>query len=308
MSTLIDLKGINFSYGQINALNNIDLSIGPGIFGLLGPNGAGKTTLMKVLLGFLSPSSGQGSILGFDLKSHKKEIRRRIGYMPENECLLPNVDAVAFTAYLGELSGMPKQEAMKRAHEVLYFVGLEDARYRKIDTYSTGMKQRLKMAQAIVHDPQLLFLDEPTSGMDPKGRMEILEIIRDIGAKKSMNIIFSSHLLADIETTCETVIILNHGRIAATHQVKNTLMENQHLIELRVLGNKDAFKKNLQTRKYQFSQPDEQTFLIALSNVKTSQDIFLSALESNAQICHLKQIKHTLEDAFNNAVEEPHVH
>ena len=170
MNNIIELKNINFCYGQFKAIDNVSLAVEKGIYGLLGPNGAGKTTLMKVILGFLIPEKGDGKVLDFNIRREFTVIREKIGYMPEIDCLIPGMDAVSLTAYLGELSGMPKQEAIKRAHEVLYYVGLEESRYRNVDTYSAGMKQRLKLATALVHDPELLFLDEPTSGMDPQAR------------------------------------------------------------------------------------------------------------------------------------------
>jgi len=186
MEDIIRLENIRFRYGDVEAVRDVSLALPPGIFGLLGPNGAGKTTLMKLLLGFLRPASGNGTVMGQPLGEGQKPLRRLIGYMPESDCLISGLDAVSLTAYLGELSGMPRQEAMKRAHDVLYYVGLEESRYRQVETYSTGMKQRLKLAQSLVHDPKLLLLDEPTSGMDPAGRQEMLELIRDIAGQGSM--------------------------------------------------------------------------------------------------------------------------
>jgi ABC-2 type transport system ATP-binding protein len=196
----------------VKALEGVSLDLSQGAVGLLGPNGAGKSTLIRILLGFLSPDKGGGSVLGYDIKDEQRKIRRYVGYMPEDDCFIPGLDAVSFTSYLGELSGMPRQEAMKRAHEVLYYVGLEESRYRKLETYSSGMKQRLKLAQALVHDPKLIFLDEPTSGLDPNGRSEILELIMDISSKKDIQVLISSHILPDIELTCKYVVILNKGR------------------------------------------------------------------------------------------------
>lgn len=184
--SLLLLKDISYSYGKVKALDGVNLLLNPGVYGLLGPNGAGKSTLMKLLLGFLPFQAGEGSLLGCDVRREKALLRRRVGYMPEGECLVPEMSGVEVTAYLGELSGMEGTEAMKRAHEVLYYVGFGEERYRKASTYSTGMKQKLKLAQAIVHDPPLLFLDEPTSGMDPQGRKELLELVREMAALKRM--------------------------------------------------------------------------------------------------------------------------
>ncbi len=166
--------------------------------------------------------------------------------MPEDDCLIPGIDAVSFTSYLGELSGMPKQEAMKRAHEVLFYVGLEESRYRKLETYSSGMQQRLKLAQAIVHDPRLIFLDEPTSGLDPQGRGDILELITDISSRKDIQVLISSHILSDIETTCSYVVIFNKGRVAAEGKVSDLKQIDYSLFELRVFGEGRSFSRNLE--------------------------------------------------------------
>jgi len=211
----IELKDLSFRYGRIVALEGVTVSLGEGAVGLLGPNGAGKSTLLRILLGFLVPERGEGSVLGFDIRRDKDMIRRSVGYMPESDCFVAGMDAVTFTSYFGELSGMPRQEAMKRAHEVLFYVGLGEARYRLLDQYSAGMKQRLKLAQALVHDPKVLFLDEPTSNLDPTGRNEVLELIRDVSRNKGIQVLLSSHILADIESICGSVVILNKGRVAA---------------------------------------------------------------------------------------------
>ncbi len=165
--------------------------------------------------------------------------------MPEDDCFIPGMDAVTFTAYFGELSGMPRQEAMKRAHEVLFYVGLEESRYRLLDTYSAGMKQRLKMAQALVHDPKLLFLDEPTSNLDPQGRMEVLELIEDIASHKDIQVLLSSHILADIETLCSSVVILNKGRLAAEGRLEDLRAVDYSLFEVRVKGEDGGFRRDL---------------------------------------------------------------
>ena len=187
----------------------------PGAVGLLGPNGAGKSTMIKALLGFIVPDRGRMRVLGLDVAEAPLEIRARVGYMPESDAHIPGMNAVSFVAYCGELAGLPRVDAMQRAHEVLFYVGLGEARYRNVETYSTGMKQRIKLAQALVHDPDLLFLDEPTNGMDPKGRDEMLELVRDLAHNKGVNLILSSHLLPDVEYTCDHVVVMDKGAIAA---------------------------------------------------------------------------------------------
>jgi ABC-2 type transport system ATP-binding protein len=303
MEKLIELQNIDFSYGNGKAVNNVSLGIGTGIYGLLGPNGAGKTTLMKILLGFLAPSAGNGKVMGFDITNDRRSIRERIGYMPENDCLMPGMDGVTLTAYLGELSGMPRQEAIKRAHEVLYYVGLEESRYRKVETYSAGMKQRLKLAQALVHDPQLLFLDEPSSGMDPKGRTEMLDLIKDISMKNSMNIIISSHLLPDIETTCQHVIIMNKGSIAYQRDVKDALQEEKYkTYELKLKGDTALFLERLKELNCTVTSNDRGLHTVLLPLDKSTSDLFKVALETKTQIRHFQHSQTTLEDTFVTAI------
>src|SRR2546425_12440117 len=212
---LVEFKDLVVSYGAVPALSGVSGAFPPGPTGLLGPNGAGKTTLLKTLLGFLEPDSGMINAFGLDPTKRPLDVRRRIGYMPEVDCHLPGMTAAAFVAFAGELSGLPRDEAISRAHEVLYYVGLGEARYRRVDTYSTGMKQRVKLAQALVHDPDLLLLDEPTNGLDPQGREEMLTLIADVAGRRQMSLILCSHLLRDVERVCETGILVNQGQVAA---------------------------------------------------------------------------------------------
>ncbi len=305
---MIKLENISFSYGKIEAISNVSLSLPAGIFGLLGPNGAGKTTLMKLLLGFLVPASGRGEVMGQALAVKQKSLRRGIGYMPESDCLIPGMDAVSLTAYLGELSGMPRQEAMKRAHDVLYYVGLEESRYRLVDTYSTGMKQRLKLAQALVHDPKLLLLDEPTSGMDPVGRKEMLELIRDIAKKESMNIIISSHLLPDIESTCKQVVIMNRGQIVAEESIAGLKKDNFNVFEVKVVGDQEPFFTNLRLRHCRVEEKDQGIFHILLPGDMAPAALFQTACKTGVQIRHFRQSRTSLEDAFMDVIREADGH
>ena len=212
--SVVELDRVTVRYGSNVALRDVQAVFPSGAVGLLGPNGAGKSTMIKSLLGFVVPDEGQMRVLGLDVRTSPLRIRGRVGYMPESDAHIPGMNAVSFVAYCGELAGLPRADAMQRAHEVLYYVGLGEARYRNVEQYSTGMKQRIKLAQALVHDPDLLFLDEPTNGMDPKGRDEMLELIRDIAHNKGLNLILSSHLLPDVEYTCDHVVVMDKGAIA----------------------------------------------------------------------------------------------
>ena len=195
----VRLDKVSVVYGRNPALKDVSAVFPKGAVGLLGPNGAGKSTMLKSLLGFIAPNKGTLEVLGLNVADKPLEIRARLGYMPETDGHIPGMNAVTFVAYCGQLAGLPKTDAMQRAHEVLYYVGLGEARYRNVETYSTGMKQRIKLAQALVHDPDLLFLDEPTNGMDPKGREEMLELVRDLARHKGGSLSLSSHVMPDVE-------------------------------------------------------------------------------------------------------------
>ena len=298
----IEVKDLHFYYGKIKALDGVSVNLPQGAIGLLGPNGAGKSTLIRVLLGFLSPVKGTGRVLKYDIKSQQSLIRRYVGYMPENDCLIPGMDAVSFTAYLGELSGMPRQEAMKRAHEVLFYVGLEESRYRNLETYSSGMKQRLKLAQAMVHDPKLIFLDEPTSGLDPKGRNEILDLIMDISSKKDIQVLISSHILSDIENTCTYVVILNQGKLAAEGNIQDLKQINYHLYELKVHGEKNDFLQKLQEMHCKVDSMEDGLIKVYMPPKKSPQDIFRIAAAEQVQIRHFVKSQTSLEDLFAKVV------
>jgi ABC-2 type transport system ATP-binding protein len=209
------------TFGGQRALDNVTLQVMPGSIGLLGPNGAGKSTFMKCLLQLQPITSGSARLLGREVGLEGREIRKRVGYAPEQNCHIPGMAGCEYVAYCAQLSGLPFQAARQRAHEMLDFVGLGQERYRKVDTYSTGLKQRLKLAQAIVHDPELIFLDEPTNGLDPKGQGQILELIRSLWQTYGITVILSSHMLNDVERVCEQIIIIARGRVLVHDTLEN---------------------------------------------------------------------------------------
>src|SRR6188474_3001825 len=253
---------LSVRYGKNLALNDVTAVFPPGAVGLLGPNGAGKSTLLKSLLGFLVPEKGSMKVLDLDVATAPLEIRERIGYMPESDAHIPGMNAVSFVAYCAELSGLPRADAMQRAHEVLYYVGLGEARYRNVETYSTGMKQRIKLAQALVHDPDLLFLDEPTNGMDPKGREEMLELVRDIAYNKRLNLIFSSHLLPDVEYTCDYVVVMDKGSVATEGPIASLKGQGGRVFELRVKGDAAAFVSVLSAAGLECHETEEDVMRV----------------------------------------------
>src|SRR5215203_4423993 len=265
---VVQADHLSVRYGNNFALNDVTAVFPPGAVGLLGPNGAGKSTLLKSLLGFLVPEKGSMKVLGLDVARSPLEIRERIGYMPESDSHIPGMNAVSFVAYCGQLSGLPGVDAMQRAHEVLYYVGLGEARYRNIETYSTGMKQRIKLAQAIVHDPDLLFLDEPTNGMDPKGRDEMLELIRDLAHHKNVNLILSSHLLPDVEYTCDHVVVVDKGTVATAGPIEALKGTRGRVYELRVKGDQARFITVLRGEGLDCHDTDEDVIRVFVPEVE----------------------------------------
>jgi ABC-2 type transport system ATP-binding protein len=209
---IITTAGLNMSFGTVRALQDVDLAIPAGRIGLVGANGAGKSTLIKILLGMLKPASGTSEVYGTSAQRHPLAVRSRVGYMPEGDCFPADQTAADFVSYTAELGGLPASESRQRASEVLTLVGLAEERFRNLGEFSTGMKQRAKLAQAIVHSPQLVLLDEPASGLDPDGREDMLNLINRLG-DFGMSVVFSSHVLGDIERTCDWVVMLNEGRL-----------------------------------------------------------------------------------------------
>jgi ABC-2 type transport system ATP-binding protein len=233
---IIRTSGITKKFDAVTALDDISLRIPAGATGLLGPNGAGKSTLIRVLIGLLEPTRGSGTVLGKEITTEGFDIRQRIGYMPEHECLILDMDAVAFCTFMGQMVGMPRPDALQRAHEVLHYIGVGEERYRKISTYSTGMRQKIKLAQALVHDPDLLLLDEPTNGLDPKGRDEMLALIRALAHDEKKNLLLSSHLLPDVEYVCDNVVIMSSGQILKQGNIKEMLIASKTSLSVRIKG------------------------------------------------------------------------
>jgi ABC-2 type transport system ATP-binding protein len=304
--SVVTLEGVTVSYGTQAALNDVTTTFTAGAVGLLGPNGAGKSTMIKSLLGFVVPNQGRMHVLGLDVAQAPLEIRARVGYMPENDAHIPGMNAVSFVAYCGELSGLPRVDAMQRAHEVLFYVGLGEARYRNVETYSTGMKQRIKLAQALVHDPDLLLLDEPTNGMDPKGRDEMLELVRDLARNKGVNVIVSSHLLPDIEYTCTQVVVMDKGRVVAQGPIDGLKQPRGQVFELRVKapGGSALFIETLRAAGLECHATDDDVMRVFVPGEDGARRVFALAAAEQVQVRHLRPSVPTLEDVFAQAVGE----
>jgi len=300
----VQLDRVSVKYGRNWALRDVTATFARGAVGLLGPNGAGKSTMIKALLGFVMPEQGEMRVLGMSVRTSPLGIRGRIGYMPETDAHIPGMTAVAFVAYCGELAGLPRSDAMQRAHEVLYYVGLGEARYRNVETYSTGMKQRIKLAQALVHDPDLLFLDEPTNGMDPKGRDEMLELVRDIAHNKGLDLILSSHLLPDVEYACDHVVVLDKGSVAAQGPIQALKGHGGQVFELRVKGDTDRFVEAMRGAGLDCHATDEDIMRVFVADGRNAQFLFQLAAREGVQVRHLRASVPTLEDVFARAVGE----
>ena len=304
---VVTLDHVTVTYGTNRALRDVTASFAAGAVGLLGPNGAGKSTMIKSLLGFIVPDQGQMRVLGLDVATSPLEIRARVGYMPENDAHIPGMNAVSFVGYCGELAGLPRVDAMQRAHEVLFYVGLGEARYRNVETYSTGMKQRIKLAQALVHDPDLLFLDEPTNGMDPKGRDEMLELIKDLAHNKGVNLILCSHLLPDVEYTCDAVVVMDKGAVATSGPIAALKQPRGRVYELRVKtpgGGLEPFLEQLRLAGLESHATDEDVMRVFVPGDGGAQALFALASAAHVQVRHLRPSVPTLEDVFAHAVGE----
>ena len=300
---LFELQNLTKTYGRVTALNGLSVTTPEGAIGLLGPNGAGKTTMIRALMGLIKLDSGSGSVFDLDIRRSRLDVRQIVGFVPEDECLFPGVDGVEFVAYAGEISGMGRTDALQRAHEVLDYVGLGEARYRKVESYSTGMKQRLKIASAVIHDPKLVILDEPTNGMDPAGRLEILELARDLARRKGMSLLFSSHLMPDVEAVCDHVIVLGKGRLLAQGSVADLTRSERPIFEVRVKGDNAAFGRRLEGLGGTV-EPRHGSLLVELPGGGSPEWIWRAAVDAGEQVRTLKPLRNTLEEVFFKAVAE----
>jgi ABC-2 type transport system ATP-binding protein len=307
MSDVVVLERVEVRYGATRALRDVNAAFPAGAVGLLGPNGAGKSTLLKSLLGFIPPTTGRLQVLDLNVADRPLEVRARLGYMPETDGHIPGMNAVTFVAYCGQLAGLPRADAMQRAHEVLFYVGLGEARYRNLETYSTGMKQRIKLAQALVHDPDLLFLDEPTNGMDPKGRDEMLALVRDLAHNKGINLILSSHLLPDVEYVCDYVVVLDKGAVATSGPIEALKGPAGRIYELRIKGELAPFLAALRGVGMECHETDEDVMRVFVPGQsgkpgEDQQRICELAMRAQVQVRHLRPSVPTLEDVFARAV------
>src|SRR5580698_2706851 len=303
MNPVLELDGLGVRFGQREILKDLRISLSGRTIGLLGPNGAGKSTLIQTLVGFVRPSAGTARVLGHDIRRELKPIRSLIGYMPENDCFVANMTAVAFTRMMGELSGLPRDAALERAHEALFYVGLGEARYRMLGTYSLGMKQLAKLAQAIVHGPRLLILDEPTNGLDPPARQRMIRLIHEMRDSGEMHLVLCSHLLRDVEETCEEVLILKAGRIVHYSNLEEERRANKRFVELETRGNDTGFADALSSLGCECATAGFGRLKMVLPVGFEMREIYRLAAERDLQLRRLNYRRDTLEDIFLKAME-----
>ncbi len=299
---LISLENVYVQYGRQKALNGVTCSIDGGSIGLLGPNGAGKSTLMKALLGFVTPVAGSVKVFGLEMPRRFLEVRQRLGYMPEREVVSPNVSAVSFLTYCGCLYGMSRVDAMERAHELLNYVGMDDNRYRNTETYSTGMLQRVKFASALIHDPKILLLDEPTNGLDPEGRIDMLNLIRDLPQRRDMTIILSSHLLPDVEHVCDRIVMIAKGEVVRDGTRDEITRVRDGLFEVRVRDKVDAFIQALGATGCEVRQEQNGNLTVSKPASMDTSVFFEVARAQGTHLRHVRPLKHSIEEAFMTAV------
>jgi ABC-2 type transport system ATP-binding protein len=299
---VIDLHGLSVSFGRRQILKNLRGDLRGKAIGLLGPNGAGKTTLIHTLLGFHAPSAGTAQIFGMDIIDQTKQIRSLIGYMPERDSFIAKMSAVHFVRLMGELSGLPSEAALERAHEALFYVGLGEARYRRLETYSLGMKQLAKLAQAIVHGPRLIFLDEPTNGLDPPARLRMIKLIREIRDSGHAHIVLSSHLLLDVEECCDEILILKDGQIAVYCNLEEERKSNRKFLMLETRGDQEKFVKAIQQLGCEYAISGDRLKIVLQEGVEV-RDLYRLAEEQQVQLRRLSYKRDSLEDIFLKAME-----
>jgi ABC-2 type transport system ATP-binding protein len=305
---LVELEGLRVRFGAKAVLDGLTATLCGRAIGLLGPNGAGKTTLLHTLLGFHRPAEGRARVLGWDVATQVQAIRQATGYMPENDALVAGMTAIRLTAMLGELSGLPPEAALERAHEALTWAGLGEARYRPVGTYSQGMRQMAKLAQAVVHGPELLVLDEPTNGLDPPVRQRMIALIKEIRDSGATRIILSSHLLKDVEDCCDEVLILKRGKVAATCDLEEERRANRKFLELEILGDCEPLVAMARERGCECAVAGGGRLKMILPEGIEVRDLYAVAAEHDIQIRRLASKRDSLQDIFLKAMEEGHGH
>ena len=297
VTPVITARNLRKMYGPHLALDDVNLDIPPGAVGILGPNGAGKSTLFKCLLGLITTTSGDGTVLGYDIRTEGDKIRSRIGYMPEYDALAPGLSAIDQVRYAGELLGMNPAHATRRAHEVLQYVGLKDQRYRKIETYSTGMKQAAKLACALVHDPDVLICDEPTNGLDQRAREFMLQTLRRTVSEGNRSVLMSSHVMDDVQEVCDRIVMIHKGRIVVQRRIEDLARQIEREIEISVWGGASRMQQELESRGFEVRRLG-RVLRVDRANDSTTREILKAAVAADVQVRQMQEYEPDLEDIF----------
>jgi ABC-2 type transport system ATP-binding protein len=300
----IEIENLVVHYGKHRVLDGITTNFQGTSVGLLGPNGSGKSTLIKTLLGFLKPTEGTARVMGFDVRTEAMKIRQIVGYMPEHESYIKGLSAVRLLRYMGELAGLTPQDAMERAHEVLYYVGLGEMRYRPVNTYSLGNQQRVKLAQALVHGPKILILDEPTNALDPEGRDEMLRLVKDISEISGAHVVMCSHILQDVEYCCDAVTVMNRGNIVLNGMMEDLKKEDLRVYDIRIQGDHEKFLGALAAAGWSCDETDRGIIRVQLPEGEGTKSLFRIARDLGVQLRHFHYKRDSLEEIFVNALQE----
>jgi ABC-2 type transport system ATP-binding protein len=304
MDPVIELDGLEVRFGQRVILNRLKAALTGRSIGLLGPNGAGKSTLINTLLGFHKPAAGTARIFGRDIRTHAREVRSLVGYMPENDAFIAGMSGVHFVRLMAELAGLPRAHALERAHEAFFYVGLGEVRYRALGTYSLGMKQAAKLAQAIAHGPKLLFLDEPTNGLDPPARVRMIQLIQEIRDRGDLHLLLSSHLLRDVEECCDEVLILKDGKVAAFCNLEEERRANRNFLEIETRGETNGlFLEAVEKLGCETAPGSQGRVKLIMPDGLEVRRLYQVAAEQNVQIRRLSHKRDSLEDIFLKAME-----
>jgi ABC-2 type transport system ATP-binding protein len=306
MTSLLHLQQVTHFYGDVCALRDVDLKIESGAIGLVGQNGAGKSTMMQILLGLIKPSQGNATVLGHNVRSAGVRLRGRVGYMPERASTVSGLTGVEYVTLAGELCGMPRRQAMRRAHETLSYLGMEDARYRRLDQFSVGMIQRMKLAATLVHDPDLLMLDEPTAGLDPDGRAAMLSLLGTLAARPGKSLVLSSHLLGDIERVCTFAIILNQGQVVTSGRLEELRAERQRCYQLQWDGDATGFLAALRKRGVDVQVDGDHDHARAIvPDDWNTRTFFADAQEHAVLLTGLEPEEEDLEAVYHRVIKSP---
>ncbi|MDH2423838.1 ABC transporter ATP-binding protein [Sphaerisporangium sp. TRM90804] len=298
--TILATEGLTKRFPRVTALDRLTVTAGQGVTGLVGANGAGKSTLIKLLLGLLEPTEGTATVLGLSPATQAMDIRRAVGYMPEHDCLPPDVSATEFTVHMAQMSGLPRTAARERAADTLRHVGLYEERYRPIGGYSTGMRQRVKLAQALVHDPSLVFLDEPTNGLDPQGRDDMLALIRRIGTEFGISVVVTSHLLGELERVCDHVIVIDGGRLLRSSSIGEFTQATQS-VTVEVEEGQEPLAERLRAAGRQVAVHG-RLLTVDVGSPETYDAVRDAVVDLNLCLVRLEQGRHRIEDVFREEV------